>query len=285
MPDLLAAVKILAGSTVEIAAASISEKSLVNAVQQIQEDGKGLDSMVEVVQPQILEATTDLVAETATVVVNEEEPKSAEAGAADEVIDAEEVIAEETSAPAVAEEEEATASSPEEATTSAQTVEEVGEVEAEDQALKPDAAPKEALFSIEASPEDASPTEEATITAEAPPVNDTSAAETSVAAEASGEETVEAASTQSDSAAVLDTTQLAAASTVSELEVLSAAEPESEAAVHEAKHCHSCHSAPSAVEEVAPPTDVGGELVSEGAVDTTHEVKEVASMVTQSKNI
>lgn len=271
LPDVLTAVKILAGSTVEIAAASVGEKSLVNAVQQIQENGKVLDSAVEVVQPEILEATADVEAEKATVVMNEGELKSAEAGAAAadeaEADDSEEVTAEESSAPTVAEEVDAAASSPDKVTASAQTVE---EVEAEDQALDPNAVPKEDLSSTEASPEDA-----ATTTAEAPPADDASpgemtpAADTSVeeeTAEASGEETAEAASTHSEGAAVVDTAQLAAASTVSKPDVLSAAQPQSEARAHEAKHCHSCNSA-APPEEVAPPALVEGELVSDGAVD------------------
>lgn len=227
MPDLLTAVKILAGSTVEIAAASVGERSLLKAVRKIEEDGKGLDSLLEVVEPEILEAITEAVvkeaAEEGTVVVNEEELKSAEA-------DAEAPAAEEeTSAPVAAaeeeEQEEAAASLPEEPTTSAPSVEEVGDAE-------------------------------------------TSADE--AAAEAPAEEPVEAA-------AVVDTVQLAAASTGSDLEVLSAAEPEStpEAPVHEAK---SCHSAPSAAEEVAPPVALGGQLVSEGAMD-------IMEAVSQSKNI
>lgn len=276
MPDVLTAVKILAGSTV--AAASVGEKSLVNAVQPIQENGKELDSTVEVTQPEILE---DIA-----VVVDEEDQRSAEAGAAD-TKDSAEVIAEETSAPASAEEEEAAASSPEEA--SAQTVEEVGEVEAEEGVPDPKASP------TEASPEDASPADEATTsTAEASAVDDTSpgevtpSAEPSVdeaSAEASGEDTVEAASTHSEGVAVVDTSQLAAASIDSELEVLSAAEPESEAPVHEAKHCHSCHSAPPAAEEVVPPTAVGGKLeVNKGAIHF-YGAKEVEEVEEKSKNI
>lgn len=268
MSDVLTAVKILAGSTVEIAAASVGEKSLVNAVQHIQENGKELDSTVEVIRAEILEAAADLVSEETSVAVNEEDLKSAEADAADEAADAkdsEELIAEETSAPAVAEEEEAATSSPEEA--SARNAE---EVETEDRA-----APKDDISPTEASPEDASPTEEAdTSTAEASADDDTSpgemtpAAETSAeeaAAETSGEDVVEAAFTHSEGVAVVDMTQLAAASAASELE----------APVHEAKHCHSCPSAPPAAEEVVPPTAVGGKLVSMGAVNLTHGAKEV----------
>ncbi|XP_041789499.1 fibrous sheath CABYR-binding protein isoform X4 [Chelmon rostratus] len=264
MPDLLTAVKILAGSTVEIAAASVGETSLVKAVRKVEEDGKVLDATLEVAEPEVLEATAEVVGEEAAVVVNMEELKSTEAGADAEDADVP-AAEEETSAPvaAAAEEEEEEAALPEEPTTSAPTAEEGGEVEAENQALAPAAAP-EAVSSAEASPEDAAPAEEATPDEEAPIAAETApAAEASVeeeaAAEAAAEETVEAA-------AVVDTIQLAAASG-SELEV------------HEAKHCHSCHSAPSAAEEVAPPVALGGQLASEEALDITHEAKEAVSLV------
>lgn len=256
MPDLLKAVKILAGSTVEIAAASVGERSLVKAVREMEEDGKGLDSSLEVVVPEIQAATSEGVADEAaveaTVVVNEEELKSAEADAEDAEAPAAE---EETPAPvAVAKGEEAA---------SAPTVEEVGEAEAEDQDPVTGAAPEETVSSAEAFPEDAAPAEQAAITAAETPVDE-------AAAEASPEESFEAA-------AAVDMVQLAAASSGSDLEVLSAAEPEStsEAPVHEA-----CHSSPSAAEEVAPPVALGGQLASEGA-DITLETKEVS----QSKNI
>ncbi|XP_029019423.1 fibrous sheath CABYR-binding protein isoform X2 [Betta splendens] len=260
--DLLTAVKVLSGSTVEIAAASVGEKSLVNAVQQIQEDREALNSSEEVVKPEILEAPAESFAETAAA-VDEEEAESAEAAADDELSDDEEVVAEEAPAPAPAEEA---------FTASPQAVDEVVEEAVEDPVLNPDAPPKEAFFVIEASPEDASPAEQVTIAAEAPPADGASGAQSSE--EALGEEAPEAASTQAH------VTQLAAASTASEPHVLSAAEPESDAPGHRAEHCHSCHSAPSA-EEAAPPTDAGQEPISEGGVDTTHEVKEVASPVTK----
>ncbi|KAK2815648.1 hypothetical protein Q5P01_026115 [Channa striata] len=284
MPDLLTAVKILTGSTVEIAAASVGEKRFVNAAQQIEGDGRGLDSTVEVPQPEILEVTAELTAKEAADGVNEEELRSSEAGAVEEVADAddaEEVIAEETSTAAAAEEEEEAAEPPpEEATGTTQTVGEVGEVEAEDEALDSEAATKEAPSSTKASPED-----EATASDEAPPAHDifmTPAAQTSadeVAAEESAEEMVEAASTRREAAAVVNTTQLAAASTVSNLEVLSAAEAQSDAPLHKAKHCHSCHSAPPAAEEVVPPAAPVGEMCSEGAEDMKLEAKEVALLV------
>nr|XP_019939368.1 PREDICTED: skin secretory protein xP2-like [Paralichthys olivaceus] len=363
LPDLLTAVKILAGSTVDIAAASVGETSLVKSVRQIEEDGKDLEPTLEVV-----EVTTEVVskeaAEEAAEVVIVEELKSAEAGAHEEVAEApsaEEGMTEETPAPA---EEEATASPPGEGEVSGHAVE-VGEVSDEDEVPGPEAAPEEAVSSTGASPEvtaeDISPTEvsveetasevtgedispaeasveeaaseaspgdtaedvspaeasveeaasqasaedvspaeasveeatseditaaeEANTAAEAAPLNETSPVEITPAAEttdeASAEDGDEMVSTHSEAVAVVDTAQLAAASTTADLEVLSAAEPESasEAPVHEEAHCHSCHSAPSAGEEVMPLAALEEELVSEGAVDITHVAMEVVSDV------
>lgn len=268
MPDLLTAVKILAGSTVEIAAASVGERSLVKAVLKIEEDGKNLDSSVGVVESKILEATTEEVAEEGAVVENEEELKSAEDAEAP-------AVEEESSVPEVvaAEEEEleeAAASPPEEATTSAPIVEEIGEAEPEDQGAVTEAATEEVVSSpTEASPEDAGPAEEATPAEESV----LTAAETSVdeaAAEAPAEEPTEAP-------AAVDTVQLAAASTESGLEVLLAPEPQStpEASVQEVK---SCHCAPLATAgEVAPPAALGEQLVDEAAMEMTEESKEAVS--------
>lgn len=261
MPDLLTAVKLLAGSTVEIAAASVGERSLVKAVLKIEEDGKSLDSVVEIGDSKILKATAEAVegAEEGAVVENEEELKSAE--------DAEAPAAEDdSSAPVLVaadeeEQEEAAACPPEEATTSAPIVEEIGEAEPEDQS-----APEEVFFSpTEASPEDVGPAEEAAPAEEAV----LTAAETSVdeaAAEAPAEEPTE-------TAAAVDTVQLAAASVESGLGVHLAPEPQStpEAPVHKVK---SCHCAPSAAEDVAPPVALGEQLVDEAATEMTEESKE-----------
>ncbi|XP_045904449.1 dextranase-like [Micropterus dolomieu] len=286
LPDMLTAVKVLTGSTVEIAAASVCETSLVKAVRKIEGDGKGLDSTLEVGEPEVQEATAEVVAKEAAeeaTVVNEEEVTSAEAGADAEDTEApgpEDLIKEETSSSVVAEEE-AAAPRSEEPATSAPTVEVVGEVEAEDQAPVPGAAPED---ETEASLEDAAPAEETTpaeedvTSAEAAPVDETSPDETTPAAETSVEEAAAEASAVDavEAVAVVDATQLAAASSASDLELLSAAAPEStsEAPVQEAKHCHSCHPAPSAAEEVAPPAALGGQLASE-----VHEAKEAELLV------
>nr|XP_033479657.1 dextranase-like [Epinephelus lanceolatus] len=283
LPDLVTAVKILTGSTVEIAAASVGETTLVKAVQKIEDDGKGLDFTLEVVEPEVLEVTTEVGAkeaagDEAADEVNEEGLKSAEP---DVESPAAEKLAEDETSASVAADEEAASFLSEEPTTSAPTVEEVGEVESEDQAAVPEAVSEEAV-STEASPENAAFAEDTTPAASVDVT--TPAAETSVeeaTVEASAEETVEAEATHSAAATIVDSTQLAAASSGSDLEVLSAAEPEStsEAPVHEVKQCHSCHSAPLAAEDVAPPAALGGQLASEEAVDITYEVKEAVSLV------
>ncbi|XP_049428859.1 uncharacterized protein LOC125886578 isoform X2 [Epinephelus fuscoguttatus] len=292
LPDLLTAVKILTGSTVEIAAASVGETTLVKAVQKIEDDGKGLDFTLEVVEPEVLEATTEVGAKEAAgdEAADEENEEGLKSAEPDVESPAAEELAEDETSGSVAADEEAASFLSEEPTTSAPTVEEVGEVESEDQAAVPEAVSEEAV-STEASPEnavlaeDTTPAEEATNTAEAASVDVTTpAAETSVeeaTVEASAEETVEAEATHSAAAAIVDSTQLAAASSGSDLEVLSAAEAEStsEAPVHEVKQCHSCHSAPLAAEDVAPPAALGGQLASEEAADITLEVKEAVSLV------
>lgn len=50
--DLVAAVKLLAGSTVEIAAASVGDRSLVTAVRTTEQDSKGSSSLLEVTEIQ-----------------------------------------------------------------------------------------------------------------------------------------------------------------------------------------------------------------------------------------
>ncbi|XP_034543191.1 fibrous sheath CABYR-binding protein-like [Notolabrus celidotus] len=304
-PELLSAVQILAGSTIEIAAASAGDTSLVEAVQ--------------------IEAK-EVIAEAAAV--REEDLESV----AETEAPAEEKIAEETSAPIAPGEEEA--ASPDEPTNLA-LIENVEEAGAEDQALIPEVAPEDEASSTEApedvapavtadpveavsftdiSPEDSAPAEEATTTAEAGPeetessmeatpedaafseeatpdeeassdasVDETPPAAGSVeeaGAEAASEEAVDAVEIFGEAAEVVKTVQLAAASSGSDLEILSDAEPESssEAPVHEAKHCHSCHSAPSLAEEVAPPAAFGGLLSDEGAEDLMHEAKDAVSL-------
>ncbi|AWP06328.1 AIF-MLS domain containing protein isoform 2 [Scophthalmus maximus] len=340
LPDLLTAVKNLGSSTVEIAAASVGETSLVKAVRQMEEDGNGSDSTLEMVEADVLEATAKVVSEEAADTVSKEELKSAVASAVEDVAEAEvaeapsieEGMTEEMSAPAAAEEEEeleAAAFPPEEATTSAPAVGKVEEINTGDRASAPDAAPVEAVASTEASsedvaeevtpgkvsaeetaseaapddvaeevkpgeasveetaPDEVTPAEEATTTAEAAPENETSPDEMTPAAEtpveegedeASAEDAAKAVSTHSDAEAVLDTAQLATASTGADLEVLSAAEPESssETPAHDTRHCHS---APSAGEDVAPPPALGEELVSEGKVYVSHEANEAVSLV------
>ncbi|KAK5866368.1 hypothetical protein PBY51_020565 [Eleginops maclovinus] len=121
--------KVLTSSTVEIAAASVGETSLVQAVQNI-EDIKSLDVTLEEEKPEVLETIPDEISEEVSVVENKEELKAAEDGAADaedaEAPAAEELIQEETPAPVEAPEDEEVFLS-EEPTASATTIEEVAE--------------------------------------------------------------------------------------------------------------------------------------------------------------
>ncbi|XP_040042389.2 uncharacterized protein mgarpb isoform X1 [Gasterosteus aculeatus] len=265
LPDLLTAVKVLAGPPIEIAAASV-ENSLV----------EGLDFPLKVVEPEAVEATTEEVAKEAQEVtmVNEESKPA----------DAEQLVEEGTAASVEAAlEEEVAASLSEEATTSVLAVEEEEgekeeEVQSEDQTADSAAVREEAAASSDTPPEDAAPAEEATTAAEAAPLDDTPPdAETwvdDVAAEA-------LAATHSEAAAVVDASQLAAASSGSDLEVLSAAGPgaTSEAPGQESKRCHSCHFAPSIAVEVAPPAALGVQPSGEEDVDVAEEVKEAESLV------
>lgn len=238
----------------------------METVQQTEGEGKGH----EVLETEALEEASEEVAKEASeegaVVEGEEEVKSGEGEKSAEDAQtpaAEEVITEVTSALAAAVDEEAAAGShPEETTSPMPTVD---EAEAE---VRP--APEEAIAAEDAA------SDEATVTNEAAPLDEISPAD-QAAAETPAEETAEAA---------VSTTQLAAASAGADLKVLSVAEaePTSGAPVHEEKPCHSCHSAPSAGEEVAPPAAVGEELITDGAVDTSQEAKDAASAQSKNKN-
>lgn len=261
VPDLLSAVKLLAGSTVEIAAASVGERSLVKVVRQIEEDGKSIDSTLEAVEPEILESPTEAGADEAAVEAAAEDDKGELKSAGGDAKDAEVPVAEEeTLAPVTAavDEEEKTAASPsEEPTTSAPIEEQTGDAEAEEQPPVAEAAPLEAVSPMEASSEDA-PTEEVTVSVE------------------EAEEPVEGAE-------AVETVQLAKASSEVDAEVLSAAESESGAHVHEAESCHCAPPAapnPSA-DELAPPIAVEGKLACGETTDLTQESEEE---VAQSKN-
>ncbi|XP_077380291.1 uncharacterized protein mgarpb [Festucalex cinctus] len=255
VPDLLTAVKILAGSTVEIAAASVGESNLMRAVRHIEEDGK--DFVLEALQPEALEGTQDLMAKDSSpetvVVANEAELDSTEVVSCDEdsvtevKVSAEEII-EEASNPATEEEEEMP---PEEAVPSGPSEENTEEMHAEDQT--PASDPEENI-----TPEEAAPSAEASVIAEAPvdeelPVDETfgeDAAET----EPPAEEAV-AASEEEGS------TQPPETDAGSEMEVRSAAEPES--------NCH--HD--SLTQVVTPTADQPSEIL-EDAGDTMNESRE-----------
>ncbi|XP_061736805.1 uncharacterized protein mgarpb isoform X2 [Nerophis ophidion] len=108
VPDLRTAVTILAGSSVEIAAASVGESSLVRAVRQIEEDRPGLESVLEVLEPVVLEVTKEHTQESA-VATKEEEPVPAEGITGEENAGTEDRVAveeiEEASYPAAEEKE------------------------------------------------------------------------------------------------------------------------------------------------------------------------------------
>ncbi|XP_030004221.1 uncharacterized protein mgarpb isoform X4 [Sphaeramia orbicularis] len=267
MPDLLSAVKVLAGSPVEIAAASVGDHSLVEVIRQTERDKKGLDStMAGLQKPDALEATEEEIvnkeaSEGADVAVDKEvKPVEEVAEAEDaEALATKEVNTEETSAYSV-EEKEAISIIEE---PSAPTVEEVGEVDD----VAPDTTSEEEASVVTAFPEEAFPVVDdiTTITAEHTPGDEASVEEAATAAaEASSQETVEAA-------LVGDKTQLAAASTGSSMEGLSTTAPESalEIPVEGVKHCLSCHSVFAEGKKVAPPAAVGEQL--KGAVEFTHE--------------
>lgn len=57
IPDLLTSVKLLAAPAVDIAAASVAERSLVDVVRQMEEEGKNSDSTVTVDEAEIQEET------------------------------------------------------------------------------------------------------------------------------------------------------------------------------------------------------------------------------------
>lgn len=79
---MLAAVTTLAGSTVEVAAASVGDGGLVKAVQEVEEDSKASDSLQEVAGTEIQEEPEEVMvkeaAEGGTAAANQEEMKPAE---------------------------------------------------------------------------------------------------------------------------------------------------------------------------------------------------------------
>ncbi|XP_056265982.1 brain acid soluble protein 1-like isoform X2 [Pseudoliparis swirei] len=92
MPDRLLALKLLAGSPVEMAAASVGDTSLGRAVA----DGKSLDFTPEAVEPEGLEATTKMAAEEEEASAPKEEKVVEEEASAPEE-EVEELVVEEAS--------------------------------------------------------------------------------------------------------------------------------------------------------------------------------------------
>ncbi|CAJ1052946.1 fibrous sheath CABYR-binding protein-like [Xyrichtys novacula] len=265
-PELLSAVQVSAGSTVEIAAASVGDTSLVEVVHVIKEDENGL-SFTAVTE--ILEESTEMEAKEALEETAAESEEVLETGEAVVKIEApaEEKVAVKTSAPAALEEEQEVAASPDESLL--QTEEKVEDVGTEDQALVTGAAPPEEATpaeeastaadaaspdeeasstnispedsvsaeaaavetdSTEASPEDAEAVGETTPAegaASDTPVDETPAAVGSVEETvAESEEAAEVVETQGDGVEVVKKTVQLAAASGSDLEILSTAEPE-----------------------------------------------------------
>lgn len=141
--DLMAAVKLLAGSTVEIAAASVGDRSLVNAVRTTEQDSKGSSSLLEVteIQQKLEEVMRNEDGDGEAAAANEQELKSAE------------------------EEEQEAAPPPEEMTTAAITTDAEPQVTGGAPDMDPavDPAPAKKTMSDESAP----PSEEPTTTLEA----------------------------------------------------------------------------------------------------------------------
>lgn len=241
IPDLLTSVKLLAGPTVEIAAASVGERSLVDVVRQIEEEGKGPDLTVDVDEPEIREETQALVeapvealvVDDAAVAESTEENKEETKVSEEDAEEAEALVAEEETAasftPADGDEEKAMATPPEEP---------VGEAEPETILVEAQ-SPEEPVAIEEALP----------------------AAEEVTAAAAEAEETA---------AEAAETVQLEEASAEADAEGLSAAESEPEATGDEGQ---SCHCAPPA-DDPAPPAAVEGVLACEETMDSMLESEE-----------
>ncbi|XP_061888895.1 uncharacterized protein LOC133639536 [Entelurus aequoreus] len=173
VPDLRTAVTSLAGSSVEIAAASVGESSLVRAVRQIEEDRPGLESVLEVLEPVVLEGTKEHTQESA-VAMKEEELVPAEGLTGEEKAGTEDKVAgeeiEEASYPA-AEEEEVVPFS--------EAVENMGQNYAGDQTLEYD--PKENITHEDTNITPADPVDEDEM-----PVEETAVEETMGASEEKG---------------------------------------------------------------------------------------------------
>lgn len=236
IPDLLASVKLLAAPTVDIAAASVGERSLADVVRQMEEEEerKNSDSTLTV-------DGLEIQAETQVPVESPVAADPAVAGTAEET-----KVSEEAKAP---DDEEEMPAEDNEKTMVPPPKEPVGEAE-------PDA-----VLVAAQSPE------KPVINEEVPP-----AAEEVTAAAAAEEVTAAAAAEEAEepAAEAAQTVQLEEASTETEAEVLSAVESEPETAEDQSE---SCHCAPPA-DDPAPPAGVEGVLACEETMDSTLESEE-----------
>lgn len=225
----MAAVKLLAGPTVEIAAASVGDRSLVNAVRTTEQDSKGSSSLLEVseIQQKLEEVMRSEDGDGEAAAANQQELKSAE------------------------EEEQEAAPPPEETATAAMTTDAEPQVTGGAPDMEPssdisplDPAPAEKTMSDESAP----PSEEPTTALEATtPEEAALAEETQVTAERSVDEGEDVSS----------------AETSAEPEVLPAQDPKCTWEPPETAALR--HS----VEETVPPAAQEEEALSEGATEET----------------
>ncbi|KAK0130595.1 hypothetical protein N1851_035163 [Merluccius polli] len=268
LPDLLTAVTVLASSaTVEIAAASVGEKSIVEAVRQMEENRLALhvlEPLMEVLATRKEEVDAEADGEASPDVGM---PVNATANSGDaETPSAEEVSPGEAPAHSVGERE-----------AMAPTVEEAAVAESEVPLENPateEAAPAEKGSEPEemANAEEAA-AEEAPVNVECTQVEEGTLAEGSAVSEAEAPKEVEADETGSvpdEAAPITETGHLAAAAAAadsdgSDVEIVPAIEPQStsEAPVNDAEHCSSCHASDNAEEGVAPPAELKAEVQTE----------------------
>ncbi|CAL8331309.1 unnamed protein product [Merluccius merluccius] len=269
LPDLLTAVTVLASSaTVEIAAASVGEKSIVEAVRQMEENRLAL----QVLEPlmEVLAARKEEVDADGEASPDVGMPVNATANSGD------------AETPSAESPGEAPAHSVGEREAMAPTVEEAAVAESEVPLENPateEAAPAEKESEPEetANTEDAA-AEEAPVNVECTQVEEGTLAEGSAVSEAEAPKVVEAdemGSVPEEAAPITETGHLAAAAAAdsdgADVEIVPAIEPQStsEAPVNDAEHCSSCHASDNAEEGVAPPAELKAEVQTEvqGAID------------------
>lgn len=219
----MGAVKLLAGSTVEIAAASVGDRSLVNAVRTTEQDSKGSSSLLEVteIQQKLEEAMGNEDGDGEAAAANERELKSAE------------------------EEEQEAAALPEETATAAITTDAEPQVTGD----APETDPSSDISPLESAPAEKTMSDESATPSEEPTALEATTPEEAVLAE---EKTVMAPQRSVD-----EGEDVSSAETSAEPEVLPAEDPKCTSEPPETTPL--CHS----VEETVPPAAQGEEALSE----------------------